>query len=96
VRLSRRSPATVLARALAARGLAQWTPLAGRLLISWSGLESRRDRLFGAPERVGKGIPLAVKDLFDTAGVRTTYGSILFADHVPDRRVGRPARGGRL
>jgi aspartyl-tRNA(Asn)/glutamyl-tRNA(Gln) amidotransferase subunit A len=28
---------------------------------------------------------LAVKDLLDTAGVRTTYGSSLFADHVPDR-----------
>jgi aspartyl-tRNA(Asn)/glutamyl-tRNA(Gln) amidotransferase subunit A len=28
--------------------------------------------------------PLAVKDLFDTAGVRTTYGSAIFADHVPD------------
>jgi aspartyl-tRNA(Asn)/glutamyl-tRNA(Gln) amidotransferase subunit A len=26
---------------------------------------------------------LAVKDLFDTAGIRTTYGSILFDDHVP-------------
>jgi aspartyl-tRNA(Asn)/glutamyl-tRNA(Gln) amidotransferase subunit A len=25
-----------------------------------------------------------VKDLFDTAGVRTTYGSAVFADHVPD------------
>ncbi len=32
-----------------------------------------------------EGIPLAVKDLFDTAGVRTTYGSKLFAGHVPDR-----------
>ena len=28
---------------------------------------------------------LAVKDLFDTAGVRTTYGSGMFAEHVPDR-----------
>ena len=28
---------------------------------------------------------LAVKDLFDTAGVRTTYGSAVFRDHVPDR-----------
>jgi aspartyl-tRNA(Asn)/glutamyl-tRNA(Gln) amidotransferase subunit A len=26
---------------------------------------------------------LAVKDLFDTAGVRTTYGSAVFGDHVP-------------
>ena len=32
---------------------------------------------------VGEGIPLAVKDLFDTAGLVTTYGSILFAEHVP-------------
>jgi aspartyl-tRNA(Asn)/glutamyl-tRNA(Gln) amidotransferase subunit A len=31
------------------------------------------------------GISLAVKDLFDTAGLTTTYGSILFADHVPER-----------
>jgi aspartyl-tRNA(Asn)/glutamyl-tRNA(Gln) amidotransferase subunit A len=37
------------------------------------------------PEEVGEGIRLAVKDLFDTAGLRTTYGSILFADHVPAR-----------
>ena len=31
------------------------------------------------------GIRLAVKDLFDTAGLTTTYGSVIFADHVPDR-----------
>jgi aspartyl-tRNA(Asn)/glutamyl-tRNA(Gln) amidotransferase subunit A len=31
-----------------------------------------------------QGTRLAVKDLFDTAGVRTTYGSKVFADHVPD------------
>ena len=35
------------------------------------------------PEAVGEGIPLAVKDLFDTAGLVTTYGSILFDEHVP-------------
>lgn len=29
------------------------------------------------------GLPIAVKDLNDVAGVRTTYGSPLFADHVP-------------
>lgn len=28
---------------------------------------------------------LAVKDLFDTAGLTTTYGSILFADHAPEQ-----------
>ena len=37
------------------------------------------------PEHVGEGIPVAVKDLFDTAGLRTTYGARLFSDHVPDR-----------
>ncbi len=31
------------------------------------------------------GVPFVVKDLFDTEGVRTTYGSPMFADHVPDR-----------
>ncbi len=29
------------------------------------------------------GVPLLVKDLFDTAGVRTTYGSEIYADYVP-------------
>jgi aspartyl-tRNA(Asn)/glutamyl-tRNA(Gln) amidotransferase subunit A len=30
-----------------------------------------------------EGVPFAVKDLFDTEGVRTTYGSPMFDDHVP-------------
>lgn len=30
------------------------------------------------------GLPFAVKDLVAVAGVRTTWGSPLFADHVPD------------
>jgi aspartyl-tRNA(Asn)/glutamyl-tRNA(Gln) amidotransferase subunit A len=38
------------------------------------------------PDPVPKdGIRLAVKDLFDTAGLTTTYGSVVFADHVPER-----------
>ncbi|MBT5664044.1 MAG: amidase [Rhodospirillaceae bacterium] len=31
------------------------------------------------------GLPLAVKDLLDTEGLLTTYGSLLFKDNVPDK-----------
>lgn len=31
-----------------------------------------------------EGVPFGVKDLFDTADVRTTYGSPMFSDHVPE------------
>jgi len=31
------------------------------------------------------GIPYGVKDLFDTKGIKTTWGSILFKNRVPDR-----------
>ena len=31
------------------------------------------------------GLPVAIKDLADVAGVRTTYGSPIFSDHVPAR-----------
>jgi aspartyl-tRNA(Asn)/glutamyl-tRNA(Gln) amidotransferase subunit A len=37
------------------------------------------------PEEAPPGSPLAVKDLFDTVGLVTTYGSPLFASHVPTR-----------
>jgi amidase len=30
------------------------------------------------------GLPVAHKDLVETKGVRTTYGSLIFKDHVPD------------
>jgi aspartyl-tRNA(Asn)/glutamyl-tRNA(Gln) amidotransferase subunit A len=36
------------------------------------------------PESRAEGIRLAVKDLFDTAGLETTYGSAIFAGNVPD------------
>lgn len=32
-----------------------------------------------------RGIPLALKDLFETAGVRTTAGSKFFTDHIPEK-----------
>src|ERR1700687_768315 len=31
------------------------------------------------------GVPIGVKDLYDTAGIRTTYGSGMFRTHVPAR-----------
>jgi amidase len=56
-------------------------------------LDRARDharRLMREPERRGDGargwlagLPVAIKDLADVAGVRTTYGSPIFKDHVP-------------
>jgi aspartyl-tRNA(Asn)/glutamyl-tRNA(Gln) amidotransferase subunit A len=37
------------------------------------------------PQSIADGTRLAVKDLFDTAGLTTTYGSIIYAEHVPER-----------
>jgi aspartyl-tRNA(Asn)/glutamyl-tRNA(Gln) amidotransferase subunit A len=45
--------------------------------------ERRLEAIFITELAAGDGPRLAVKDLFDTAGVRTTYGSAVFADHVP-------------
>ena len=39
-----------------------------------------------------EGIPFGVKDLFDTAGVRTTYGSPMYDAHVPQRDAHAVAR----
>lgn len=38
----------------------------------------------GEPRSPLDGIPIGVKDLIDSAGLRTTYGSPLFETHVPD------------
>jgi aspartyl-tRNA(Asn)/glutamyl-tRNA(Gln) amidotransferase subunit A len=37
------------------------------------------------PDEPRSGVLLGVKDLFDTAGLTTTYGSAIFVDHVPAR-----------
>jgi amidase len=45
------------------------------------------------------GVPAGYKDTHDTAGIRTTYGSPLYADHVPDTDdviVGRMRRAGAI
>ena len=48
-------------------------------------LAQEADRAVAAGGPLGPlhGLPFAVKDLMDTAGMRTTYGSPLYADHVP-------------
>jgi len=46
--------------------------------------EADRLRAAGAELPPLHGLPIAHKDLIDTAGVRTTYGSPSFRDHVPD------------
>jgi Asp-tRNA(Asn)/Glu-tRNA(Gln) amidotransferase A subunit family amidase len=45
------------------------------------------------------GVPIGVKDLHETAAVRTTYGSVRFASHVPSEDcllVGRLRRAGAI
>ena len=53
--------------------------------------EVDRDKVLAAVEapRAGRlsGLLIAVKDLIDTAGLRTTYGSRFFEDHVPERNA---------
>jgi len=48
-------------------------------------MESSEGIFLARPGDAASGIPLAVKDLFDTAGLTTTYGSSIFAEHVPQR-----------
>src|SRR6185369_27324 len=36
-----------------------------------------------SPSNALRGIPMAIKDLFDTAGIRTTIGSKFFAENIP-------------
>jgi amidase len=53
----------------------------------------------GAEPGLLHGLPVAHKDLADTAGVRTTYGSPIYADNVPDcdaLHVGRMASAGAI
>jgi Asp-tRNA(Asn)/Glu-tRNA(Gln) amidotransferase A subunit family amidase len=45
---------------------------------------AERAVMHGEPIGLLHGLPLGVKDLQATAGLRTTWGSLIFEDHVPD------------
>jgi len=46
---------------------------------------AEREVMDGSPLGSLHGLPLGVKDLNDTAGLCTTYGSPIYKDHVPER-----------
>jgi amidase len=57
------------------------TVAADRALADADRLDARRLR--GESLGLLHGVPLAVKDTIETAGIRTTHGSLLYRDHVP-------------
>ncbi len=62
---------------------------------------ARADEMQARNETLGPlhGLPVAHKDLLDTRGIRTTYGSPLFKDHIPtedDIVVARMRRAGAI
>jgi aspartyl-tRNA(Asn)/glutamyl-tRNA(Gln) amidotransferase subunit A len=74
-----------------------WLGAFTTLCVDRAGDEARAAEqryLRGEPVGALTGVPFAVKDLFDSEGVRTTYGSPMFADHVPleDAEAVRRAR----
>jgi amidase len=44
------------------------------------------ERSIASGDKLGPlhGLPVAIKDVTETAGIRTTYGSPLYRDHIPD------------
>src|SRR5690349_6638720 len=69
-----------------------FTTLAPRDEILAGARAAEREITRGAYRGVLHGIPVSVKDLIDTAGLRTTYGSGMFRDHVPARDGAVPER----
>ena len=93
--------ATALAKALARREISARSVLEAHLAriaahdarlsafmtVDADGARRQADACDAASAPIGAlhGVPIAVKDLTDTRGLRTTYGSLLFQDHVPDQ-----------
>jgi len=93
--------ATTLARALARREIsardvieahlaritAHDAELSAFITVDSEGARRQADACDAASAPMGPlhGVPVAVKDLTNTRGLRTTYGSLLFQNHVPDQ-----------
>src|SRR5215470_7682196 len=69
-----------------------FTTLAPREGVLAAASEAEREIAGGTYRGVLHGVPVSVKDLIDTAELRTTYGSGMFRDHVPTRDGGIPER----
>src|SRR5271169_4558257 len=54
--------------------------------------EAERAVISGAELGPLHGVPFSVKDLVPTKAIRTTFGSLIFKDHVPDRDAAAVAR----
>ena len=93
--------ATTLAKALARREIsardvieahlaritAHDAQLSAFITVDSDGARRQADACDAASAPMGPlhGVPVAVKDLTNTRGLRTTYGSLLFQNHVPDQ-----------
>src|ERR1051325_9143156 len=69
-----------------------FTTLVPREQVLAGARAAEREIATGAYRGLLHGIPVSVKDLIDTAGLRTTYGSGMFRDHVPEKDGGVPER----
>jgi aspartyl-tRNA(Asn)/glutamyl-tRNA(Gln) amidotransferase subunit A len=74
------------------RQLNAFTTLAPREQVLATARDAEREIAAGNYRGPLHGIPVGVKDLIDTAGLRTTYGSGMFRDHVPAADGAVPAR----
>jgi len=54
--------------------------------LDWSSVEQRLEEINAIPEKLRGplwGIPIAIKDIFDTFDMPTTYGSTIYENHQP-------------